>query len=262
LLTQAQLPLKVKTPSGLWQVLRYLGISYKRARDYLHSPDPDYDPKLLWIAGRFQAARNEPQRFVILYVDELTFYRQPSLASAYGPMGHEQPRALRSYRSDCKGRIIAGMDACTGRVTYLLRPCTDIAVLRKFHFKIREAYPDAETIYLVEDNWPMHAHPDVLASLQKQTYPWSPRLPARWAAVKPREAFQSDNLPIQLLFLPTYAPWTNPIEKLWRWLYQEHLHLHRLSDAWDELQDRVRDFLDGFKQPSPALLHYVGLLPN
>lgn len=146
-------------------------------------------------------------------------------------MGHEQPRAVRSYRSNCKGRIVAGMDACTGRVIYLLGPVTDIATLREFHVKIREAYPDAETIYLVEDNWPMHAHPDVLVSLQKQTYPWTPRLPLSWAAIQPRKDLTADNLPIQLLFLPTYAPWTNPIEKLWRWLYQEHLHLHRLSDA-------------------------------
>lgn len=262
MLTQAQLPLKVTTLSGLWQALRYLGISYKRARDYLHSPDPHYDPKLVWIATRFLAAQHAPQRFPLLYVDELTFYRQPSLASAYASMGPDQPLARRSYRSDTKARVIAAMDACTGRVIYLLRSRTNIAVLREFHLKVREAYPDAETIYLVEDNWPMHAHPDVLASLQKQNYPWAPRLTPKWAAVKPNAAFQADNLPIQLLFLPTYAPWTNPIEKLWRWLYQEQLHLHRLSDAWEDLQQRVRDFLDGFAQPSPALLHYVGLLPK
>ena len=29
-------------PSGVWQALRRLGISYKRAEPWLHSPDPDY----------------------------------------------------------------------------------------------------------------------------------------------------------------------------------------------------------------------------
>jgi len=32
---------------------------------------------------------------------------------------------------------------------------------------------------------------------------------------------------ITLVYLPTYAPWLNPIEKLWRKAYQEVLHLHR-----------------------------------
>lgn len=32
-------------PSAVWQVLRRLGISYKRAEPWLHSPDPDYVKK-------------------------------------------------------------------------------------------------------------------------------------------------------------------------------------------------------------------------
>jgi hypothetical protein len=68
-------------------------------------------------------------------------------------------------------------------------------------------------------------------------------------------------LPIQLVFLPTYAPWLNPIEKLWRWLRQQVLHLHRLSDAWDQLKQRVLDFMIQFAHGSSELLHYVGLLP-
>lgn len=32
-------------PSGVWQALRRLGISYKRAEPWLHSPDPDYTKK-------------------------------------------------------------------------------------------------------------------------------------------------------------------------------------------------------------------------
>ena len=70
----------------------------------------------------------------------------------------------------------------------------------------------------------------------------------------------SDNLPIQLLFVPTYAPWLNPIEQLWRWLHQDVLHFHRLSDDWDELKQRVLDFMAQFAHGSTDLLRYVGLL--
>ncbi len=255
------MPLKLQTASGLWQVLRRLGIHYKRARDYLHSPDPHYDAKLAWIAQRWQAARLEPERYVFLYGDELTFYRQPTLACAYAAAGHAQALAQRSYRSNTAARIIAALNASSGQVTALLSAHTDLAVLRQFHYRLRATYPHAEKIYLVQDNWPVHVHPDVTVILEPQTYPWPAKPAANWP-LSPRSSVKADTLPIQLLFLPTYAPWTNPIEKLWRWLFQEHLHLHRLSDAWDELQQRVRDFLERFAQPSPALLRYVGLLPD
>lgn len=68
------------------------------------------------------------------------------------------------------------------------------------------------------------------------------------------------HLPIQLVPLPTYASWCNPIEKLWRWLKQDVLHLHRLADHLEDLRARGRAFLDEFHDGSDHLLRYVGLL--
>jgi hypothetical protein len=48
-------------------------------------------------------------------------------------------------------------------------------------------------------------------------------------------------------------------EKLWRWLKQDVLHLHLLADDLLALRTLVLDFLRRFDQPSPDLLHYVGL---
>ena len=45
-------------------------------------------------------------------------------------------------------------------------------------------------------------------------------------------------------------------------LSQEVLHLHRLSDAWAALKQRVETFLEQFIDGSMALLRYVGLLPD
>jgi hypothetical protein len=78
---------------------------------------------------------------------------------------------------------------------------------------------------------------------------------------------KANELNIHLLWLPTYAPWTNPIEKLWRWLKQSVLHNHQLAEHFDTLKEQVRTFLDQFTlgSPDPArsadLLRYVGLLP-
>jgi hypothetical protein len=40
-----------------------------------------------------------------------------------------------------------------------------------------------------------------------------------------------------------YAPWTNPMEKVWRKLYQEVLHLHDFRDDWEALKREVERWL-------------------
>jgi transposase len=251
--------LNLTTATGMWRLMRRLKLRYKRGRHYVHSPDPNYADRQAEIQRYGDMVRAEPERYVWLYLDELTFYRQPTLASAYALQGSKEPRARRSHRSNTSARVLAAMNALTGQVTYLQRSRTTLDVLRQFYYQLRATYPTAERIYVAQDNWPVHDHPDIRVILEPQEFPWRPRLPENWPK-EPRSTIEPDNLPIQLLFQPTYAPWTNPIEKLWRWLYEKHLHLHWLSDQWDELKQQVTDFLDDFSGASPELLRYVGLL--
>ena len=254
--------LKLTTHGSLSQLLKRLGISYKRGRDYVHSPDPDYLNKLNLIEQMKQRAIDQPQRYVFLYLDQLTYYRQPTLAQAYEEIGEKQPLAQRSYRSNTSFRVIGALNGISGRLSYLQRSRTNIACLTHFWDLVCLDYPEAEVVYIVVDNWPVHFHPKVLASLQKQNFPFPPKLPASWAGLAPSTAASDKNLPIQLLCLPTYASWLNPIEKLWRWLKQNVLHLHRASDDWQGLRDRVSLFLDQFVDGSQDLLRYTGLLPT
>src|SRR5262249_33690573 len=83
-------------------------------------------------------------------------------------------------------------------------------------------------LYVIQNNWSIHRHPDVLEALKG------------WPQIEP-------------VWLPTYAPWLNPIEKLRRWLRQDVLNLHRLTDDWQALRERVRAFLDQFKDGSQRL---------
>ncbi|RLD07313.1 MAG: IS630 family transposase [Chloroflexota bacterium] len=252
--------LTLESASGLFQLLKRLKISYKRGRDYVHSPDPYYMEKLSLIElMRFRAYYN-PKRYVFLYLDELTYYRQPTLARAYECAGKIQPLAQRSHRSNTSYRALAALNVMTGQVSYRQRSRTNISCLIDFWYELCEDYSDVEIIYVAEDNWPVHYHPDVLAPLQPQNFPFPPRLPDNWPT-EPTSKAKLDILPIQILSLPTYASWLNPIEKLWRWLKQEILHLHRLSDEWADLKERVDQFLAAFSSGSNELLHYVGLLP-
>lgn len=252
--------LQVTTDGSLSALFKRLGISYKRGRDYVHSPDPFYEEKRFLIKQAQERAYQDTT-FVLLYMDEVTYYRQPTIARAYEASGRQQPLAQRSHRSNTSRRIVAVLNSTTGQVTFLQRNKTTIPSLTQFWYDIRATYPDAAEIGIVLDNWPVHFHPDVLAPLKTQNLPYPPRLPDNWPT-EPTAKAKLDNLPIQLFCLPTYASWLNPIEKLWRWLRQDILHLHRLSDDWHTLQQRVAQFLANFSHGSNELLQYVGLLPN
>ena len=250
--------LRTRTLSGIWQILKRLKIHYKRARSYIHSPDPDYRAKLQEVQICIQRARQAPELSVVLFQDEFTYYRQPTLAAAFELAGHIQPLAHLSYRSNAQRRIAATLDPLTGRVVHMQARKISVDALVDFYCKVCAAYPGVGTIYLVQDNWPVHFHPDVLAALHPQSFKWPLPVPPNWPT-EPSPKARRLNLPIQLVPLPTYASWANPIEKLWRWLKQEVLHLHRYADRWSELWDQVSQFLDQFSEGSQELLRYVGL---
>lgn len=133
--------------------------------------------------------------------------------------------------------------------------------------EVRAAYPDAERLWVIQDNWPVHWHADLLVALEPQTTRWPPRRPASWSdqpSTLARQRWGDLHLPIQLVFLPTYASWLNPIEKLWRSLKQEVLHLHRVAHDLPTLRGQVAAFLNRFlpgSENAVTLLRYVGLLP-
>jgi hypothetical protein len=243
--------------SGVWRILARHRLRRRRARDHLRSPDPAYQEKLARLLAVRALVAAAPERTALVYLDQFTYYRQPSRGYAYAPTGATHPRAERSTRSNAATRIVGTLDAHTGRVVAHQRGRITVAALVRFYRALADAYPGRQ-IYLVLDNWPVHFHPDVLAALEPQDAPFpfvTP--PTRPTSPSPRAARRT--LPIQLVPLPTYASWLNPIEKLWRWLNQDVLHLHRHADDLPALRARVLAFLDRFKDGSPDLLRYVGL---
>lgn len=254
--------LRVKTAAGMWQVLHRLAIHYKRARSYIHSPDPDYQAKVKRIEQLKQRVQESQGQEVLLFQDEMSYYRQPSLSRAYEEAGSKAPLARRSRRYDDITRVVGTLDAHSGRVLFWQGAKVGVSPLVSFYEQGCAAYPQARRIWLVQDNSFVHFHPDVLVALEAQESPFpflkghnwpdqpSPRQAKKWAEHK---------LPIQLVQLPTYASWCNPIEKLWRKAKQEVIHLHSWADDLETLRTRTQQFFAGFAQGSTDLLRSVGL---
>lgn len=250
------------TLSGVWRHLKRAALARKKGRLKVHSPDRQYFEKLAEVVRVLELASASKGKIVVLFADEFTFYRQPTLADAYARRGkHVQPHGNLSHRTNTKGRIGGAVNALTGQVNYVQESRCGINQLLKLYQSIRETYPHAEVIYLVEDNWSVHFHPTILNAFPTQETRFELKVSHYWKNVKGKP-WAREKLPIQIVPLPTYASWCNPIEKLWRWLKQEVLHLHRQADDWDNLKKEIKQFLDRFRQHSMELLKYIGLTEN
>ncbi len=228
--------LGVRTPGSLWSALNRLDIAYRRGWEHVTSPDPLAGFKLGLIDHILRMAAQTPTRYSVLWLDELTIYRLPSLAPAWSDgLAVHGSKACLSPGADTRGRIGATMNHFTGQVTYMLRSVFGPTQLCLLYHLIRHTYPQAHTLFVIQDCWPHHFAPSVTAT--------------------------AADLNIALIPLPTYSSWRNPIEKLWRWLKQDVLHMHHWADHWPATKTHVSQFLDRFSQPSPTLLRYVGLFP-
>jgi transposase len=224
------------TRGGVSRLLARLGIRDRRGQEHLHSPDPRYRTELAAVAAARAEAAARPEAAVLVYQDEFTAYRRPSVAQAWHEAGGPGRPAELGHKANTARRLIAALDALDGRVFCWQRAHADVDTLIRYYKALARAYPRAQVIYLAQDNWPVHSHPRVVEALKGTT--------------------------ITPLPLPTYAPWTNPIEKVWRRLKQEVLHQHDFGDDWRALKDAVTAWLRKWAGPSPSLLRYVGLCPD
>jgi transposase len=219
------------TVSGVWRVLQGCGLGLHASVARLFSPDPAYHRKVRRLHRCVREAARHPDTVVALFLDEFGYQRWPEVAPTWGAEVTVAQRAGTNQQ----WRTIGALNALTGQVNYLDGYIVGRQQVIQFYTQLDRTYPTQDRLYVIQDNWNIHTHPDVLTALA--TYP----------RIKP-------------VWLPTYAPWLNPIEKLWRWLRQDVLKMHRWVADWPLVKQRVRDFLDQFAHGSQDLLRYVGLV--
>jgi transposase len=223
-----------RTLSGVWRAVRRAGQRLRRGRPRQFSPDPAYVAKEAHLLTVLRQVAASGGTAVAVFVDEFTYHHWPLPGRTWAPGQGPPPVAERAAPGERQRRIVAGLDACTGRVVARqansIRSATFIAFLRQ----LARAYPTARKLYVILDNWPVHTNPKVTAAVAKLER-------------------------LELVALPTYAPWLNPIEKLWDWLKAAELRQHTLAGRWEALQARVTAFLARFAEGSEALLRRVGL---
>ncbi len=251
-----------QTPAGLWQILDRLDIHSKRGRIYVQSPDPAYEEKLARIEVLKRFVQANPAEYVLLYQDESTSYLQPSVGYNYEEAGSDVPHAHQARQLNNIIRLVGTLDALTGRVVIKTWSKGGTKQMVSFSQLVRQAYPLAKRMRIIQDHWPIHFHPDVLLALEKQERLYPVKLPRNWTTVPTKEAIKQCgqwHLPIHIVQLPTSASWCHPIEKLWRKLKQDQLHLHPWAQDLSTLRQRILDFFQPLAAGSAQLLSSVGL---
>jgi hypothetical protein len=138
------LGLASRSLSGRWR--RRLGLVYRRGQEHLHSPDPDYAAKLSLVRRARQEARRGGSQVVLVYLDGFTSYRRPSAARCWGSAGGPGPPAEQGYGRNRKRRVVAALNALTGRLTYGPGTKAGVVELGRFYRQLVEAYPQAAVI--------------------------------------------------------------------------------------------------------------------
>ena len=234
LLSKGLKSVEVNNVSRWWHVFQRLDIRFREGWQHTVSPDPEATAKLRRIEQVQQKAMEQPARYVVVWLDELTVYRQPSTAPTWSD-GTQRPQNARcAADEEKKRRIVGALNILTGQVDTRYHVKIGKKQLALFYAQLRQTYPDADVIYALQDCWPVHENEDVLLAAEQQQ--------------------------VEPVFLPTYSSWRNPIEKLWRWLKQDVIHMHPWANQWDRLKQEARRFLKQFEQPNQRSLSYTGLL--
>ncbi|MFP9230872.1 DDE endonuclease [Pectobacterium cacticida] len=169
----------------LHRYLKQADIVWRRTAPTLKIKDPHYDEKRLAIE---QALTQEQTEHPVFYQDEVDIDLNPKIGADWMLKG--QQKHIATPGQNQKHYLAGALHSGTGRVHYVSGSSKSSDLFISLLETLRRTYRRAKTITLVVDNYIIHKSRKV-------------------------EQWLEENPKFRLLFLPTYSPWLNPIERLW-----------------------------------------------
>jgi transposase len=192
--------------------LHALGWTWKRAKLVAKDNDPDRVLKLARI--RLLWERLQPRQ-ALLFADELDIQLLPK--SGYQWMKKGTQVEVMTPGKNEKRYLAGAWDGRTGQVHHRVWACKTNGLFRALLEAVETAYPARryDRIYVVVDNYKIHKAQAV----------------EQWLAAHRR---------IELVFLPTYCPRANPIERLFGDTHDKVTRNHRRKQIWRLVEDVKR----------------------
>ena len=192
--------------------LHALGWRWKRTKLAAKDNDPNRAPKLARIRLLWEGWQ---PRQVLLFADERDVQLLPKSGYQWMPKG-TQVEVMTPGKNE-KRYLAGAWDIRTGQVHHCVWASKTNGLFRALLEVVETAYPAHryDRIYVVVDNYKIH----------------KARAVQGWLAAHPR---------IELVFLPTYCPKANPIERLFGDTHDKVTRNHRRKQIWRLVEDVKR----------------------
>ena len=171
---------------------------------------------------------------VLYYADEFNLSWMPNLRAMWSHKG--QQVMIPTPGQPTKRYGIGAVNYHTGETVVVVRRRKRRKEIAELLQALVDNHP-TETIYVAWDNVNTHQDDEVDAVV-------------RGAAGR-----------LVLLYLPTYSPWLNPIEMLWRHFRREVTHCE-LFESIKALVEAAQDFFDRYNQCPEHILPIIGAIPK
>jgi putative transposase len=209
--------------------LHEIGWVWKRAKLVAKDDDPHRVERLARIRFLFEQLKFGE---AMVFADELDIHLLPKVGCAWMPKGTQVE--VMTPGQNQKHYLAGALDLSTGTLHHCLGSRKTNALFRDLLSVLEERYPaDGYTrLYVVVDNYKIHKAAAV----------------EQWLATHPR---------VTLLFLPTYCPQANPIERVFGDVHDCCTRNHRrkrLPDLVADVEDHVH--LNGPWQYKLSDLYY------
>jgi len=207
--------------------LHQLGWRWKRAKLVAPDNDPERVPKLARIRLIWKSLR---LREALLFADELDISLLPKSGYQWMPQG-TQVEVMTPGKNQ-KHYLAGAWDSQTGVVHHRCGPRKTNQLFRDLLDALTHHYParSYDRVYVVVDNYKIHKTQAV----------------QRWLAAQPR---------FHLLWLPTYCPRANPIERIFGDVHDKVTRNHKRK----RLRDLVADVDRYLEHHGPWLYQFSSL---
>lgn len=203
--------------STVHAILNASELQLHRVRTFTHSPDPDFEAKLLDIVGLYL---NPPENALVICVDEKPGIQALDRTQPLLPLRAKKPRSwTNEYVRHGTQTLIAALEIATGKVVAHIRNRRTSVNFLRFMNEVVRAYPDRE-LHVVADNLNIHKN----------------EAARRWLGRHPR---------VQFHYTPTHASWVNLIECFFSILSKQGL-AHSVQRSKKDLKELLQRFLASY----------------
>ena len=192
--------------------LHEIGWVWKRAKLVAKDDDPHRSARLARI--RFQHEHLGKHEGMV-FADELDIHLLPKVGAAWMPQGTQDK--IMTPGTNEKYYLAGALELATGKVRYCLGPRKNNGLFRALLTLLDHTYPASSVrrISVVVENYRIHKAKAV----------------EQWIASHPR---------FELLWLPTYCPRANPIERVFGDVHDKCTRNHKRKRLRDLVQDVER----------------------